>query len=245
MKPRLLFVVAFSLPLLLASRPLFLSLSGEARVYQPHSNPAAAALSSNPLTALPMGGAILGALISGATVELQDLKVLVNEANLPPTFRLIAKQMVELSVNLMDTLKRTDIALQETESALDQGLLEKSKEQLGRAQALIQQGDELVAELQAATDQLIRIVPVVQAPLSDAFAQFEQERERFRTLWQRYQSRIGGVKEQIAIVEEQGTPTALLMNPTQPDVIVGQNLLVTGILSAGGEGLPGRDVELF
>ncbi|HLC30067.1 MAG TPA: DUF4129 domain-containing protein [Dehalococcoidia bacterium] len=202
-------------------------------------------MSSNPLTALPMGGAILGALISGATVELQDLKVLVNEANLPPTFRLIAKQMVELSVNLMDTLKRTDIALQETESALDQGLLEKSKEQLGRTQALIQQGDDLVAELQAATDQLIRIVPVVQAPLSDAFAQFEQERERFRTLWQRYQSRIGGVKEQIAIVEEQGTPTALLMNPTQPDVIVGQNLLVTGILSAGGEGLPGRDVELF
>ena len=127
MRPRLLFVVAFSLPLLLASRPWFLSLSGEARVYQPHSNPATAVLSSDPLSALPMGSAILGFLISGATVELQDLKALMNEANLPPTFRLIAKQMVELSVNLMDTLKRIDAALQETESALDQGLLEKSK----------------------------------------------------------------------------------------------------------------------
>lgn len=245
MRPRLLFVVAFSLPLLLASRSWVLSLSGEARAYQPHGNPATAALSSDPLIALSMGGAILGALISGATVDLQDLKVLVNEANLPPTFRLIAKQMVELSVNLMDTLKRIDIALQETESALDQELLEKSKEQLGRTQALIQQADDLVAELQAATGQLIRVVPVVQAPLSNAFAQFEQERERFRTLWQRYQSRIGGLKERIALVEEQGTPTALLIEPTVSAVVVGQSLPVTGILSTKGKGLPARDIKLF
>ncbi len=217
--------------------------------YHPHQDPATAQELADPVALLLFYGSALDLAAIGQYQDGQSLLDELKEANIPGELGFIIDRFNALGQQLFTALANLESLLDEASSLLAENNIGDAEQKLDQAGQLVDDARLILEELGLAIDVLGDSLGVV-AEL--ASSELEPAHERLSQILGRLNLLVDKLEQlRLSLVQDKNQaeavliPTELSLSVTPASLFVGDDITVSGQLTAGLSGLGGRGLTLL
>jgi hypothetical protein len=213
----------------------------------PHENPDRATGSFDSAGLLLSYSRIANLAANSQYGSAREILKELEKVDVPDDIRYIINQYNALSDNLYTTLDSIESLLNETTDMLSHNRVDEAKQSLDSSEAAIQDADNLLRDIEAATRSLSEKLGVfaasASARLSQVYARLEESTARLAGLIARFKNIRADLNERYNRMTGL-TPTTLSLYINQASAFVGDNITATGLLERADGPLAGKTISI-
>ena len=217
--------------------------------YRPHQDPATAQELADPVALLLFYGSALDLAAIGQYQDGQSLLDELKEANIPGELGFIIDRFNALGQQLFTALANLESLLDEASSLLAENNIGDAEQKLDRAGQLVDDTRLILEELGLAIDvlgdSLGAVAELASSELEPVYERLSQILGRLNQLVDKLEQLRQGLVRDTNQAEAVLIPTELSLSVTPASLFVGDDITVSGQLTAGLSGLGGRGLTLL
>ncbi|MBI2887146.1 MAG: hypothetical protein HYY02_08045, partial [Chloroflexi bacterium] len=210
-----------------------------------HLEPAVAPASLDLAPLFTFAEQMLSQILRANTAGLNDLRRTILSANLPALLRPLMQKLVTVSLEFRAVIAQLDVVLPAAEESIRRRHIPVARARLAEARILVRQGQGLLDELEAGIDRMIEQVATYRRFRPRTPGLLPDLREQLQGYWHNYLKWLERLEAELQdAIGQRAVETETSLEPDSDRVPVGGELAVSGRLTAEGQGLTDRVIDI-